>query len=156
MNKKRKGFTLVELIVVMAVLLVLSVLAVMAYSDIQETFRRSARVSDAGAIARSINTYNSACAPGNIIIAHAAVAGVSAGLPAITGTAATSFLFPLQLDTTDSDLLDMNLSVTLEGSRWNDRTAQITTAGATSYLRVNGTLADGNLIWSSQDPGRGN
>ncbi|MCL2665952.1 MAG: type II secretion system GspH family protein [Defluviitaleaceae bacterium] len=57
-KKRNKGFSLVELIVVISIMLVLSVLAVVAFSQIADSARLAAERSDASAVARSLNTFN--------------------------------------------------------------------------------------------------
>jgi len=56
--KPSKGFTLVELIVVVAIILIIAVLVVAAIGGIMDTARESALESDANAIARQFNLYN--------------------------------------------------------------------------------------------------
>jgi prepilin-type N-terminal cleavage/methylation domain-containing protein len=58
-KKTNKGFTMVELIVVIAVLLILAVIAVVVFSGIIENARRATIISDANTIARNLNTANS-------------------------------------------------------------------------------------------------
>ena len=57
-NKKRKGFTLVELVVVIAILLALGVGAVMALGGMADTAERAALTSDANTAVRSLNLFN--------------------------------------------------------------------------------------------------
>lgn len=120
MNKKRKGFTLVELIVVMAVLLVLSVLAVLAYSNIQENFRDAARSSDAMAVARSLNTYNSACGAGFKIGINTTDDGFLTTSTAtnFSNTIKTDGIVFIYLDDAVGALIEMDLSVYTEPKRW--------------------------------------
>jgi prepilin-type N-terminal cleavage/methylation domain-containing protein len=98
-NKKRKGFTLVELIVVIGILLVLSVLAILALSNISDAARRSANSADANTLARALNTYNSV-----------AVVKVSVVPTASNGK------FDLNLTTSNAPVA-MDLSVTTDSTR---------------------------------------
>ena len=68
LQKKKKGFTLVELIVVVSVLLILAVLAVVAYSNITDSARQAALRSDASTLAGALNNYNAMCPGNNVII----------------------------------------------------------------------------------------
>jgi prepilin-type N-terminal cleavage/methylation domain-containing protein len=67
-SKRGKGFTLVELIVVVAVLLILSVLAVVAYSNITASARQAALRADGSRLAGALNNYNSMCPGENVIV----------------------------------------------------------------------------------------
>jgi prepilin-type N-terminal cleavage/methylation domain-containing protein len=62
-NKKNKGFTLVELIVVIAVLLILAVLAVVAFQGITQAAAQAAAQADARSLAQTLNTFNSLASP---------------------------------------------------------------------------------------------
>jgi len=83
MNKNRKGFTLVELIVVIAVLALLAVGAVIAFQGIQANARRSVLSADTNALVNALNAYNAtASARGVQLMANtppAMVAGGTAG-----------------------------------------------------------------------------
>ena len=57
-SKKVKGFTLVELIVVMGILAVLAVGAVMVLNGFRENAQRAALVADAQMLAGILNQYN--------------------------------------------------------------------------------------------------
>jgi prepilin-type N-terminal cleavage/methylation domain-containing protein len=59
MSKKKKGFTLVELIVVIGILLVLAVLATVGYGNLSDTARRAALRADAVTLTRALNVFNS-------------------------------------------------------------------------------------------------
>jgi prepilin-type N-terminal cleavage/methylation domain-containing protein len=57
-NKKRKGFTLVELIVVIAIMLVLAVVAGVAIGGIIASANTASARSDATILAQSLNNFN--------------------------------------------------------------------------------------------------
>jgi len=59
MKEGNKGFTLVELIAVICLLMMLSVLAVFSYVSVTDAAKAEAVQSDAEALARAINHYNS-------------------------------------------------------------------------------------------------
>jgi len=59
MNKQNKGFTLAEIITVVALLAVLSVVGVVIFNNLQEQVRRTVARSDAATMARQFNTVNS-------------------------------------------------------------------------------------------------
>jgi prepilin-type N-terminal cleavage/methylation domain-containing protein len=59
MSKKKKGFTLVELIVVIGILLALAVLATVGYGSLADQAKRAALRSDAVTVAKALNTFNS-------------------------------------------------------------------------------------------------
>jgi prepilin-type N-terminal cleavage/methylation domain-containing protein len=63
-----KGFTLVELIVVMAVLMILSVTAVVSLSNITASARSAGLKSDAATVVRQLNVYNALVPVSNRIL----------------------------------------------------------------------------------------
>jgi len=75
--KPTKGFTLVELIVVIAILVVLSGMAVVAFVGLTAAAERNAAEADAAALASALNNFN-AYARGDARIENAA--GLSAAL----------------------------------------------------------------------------
>ena len=56
--KKRNGFTLVEMVIVIGVLAILSTGAVVAFTNVQGNARRTTLQSDANALAAAINNFN--------------------------------------------------------------------------------------------------
>ena len=58
MKKKNKGFTLVELIVVIGILALLAVLGFVAFSNINAHAARNAVRADVATLASQLNTYN--------------------------------------------------------------------------------------------------
>ena len=69
-RKKNKGFTLVELMVVLTILLILSTLAVVTFGGVMDSARESAQMADAGILVRQINTFNSLARPEAQITNH--------------------------------------------------------------------------------------
>ena len=57
--KKRKGFSLVELIIVIGVLAILAVAAIMIIGNVRDNARTAANRSNAQSIIRAVNTHNS-------------------------------------------------------------------------------------------------
>jgi prepilin-type N-terminal cleavage/methylation domain-containing protein len=84
----QKGFTLVELIVVMAVLTVLAVTAAVSLSGVAASANSTGLKSDAAALARQLNLYNALVPEGNRILDK-------------TGTA---LVFPAAYDKTVSEM----------------------------------------------------
>ena len=78
MSKRNKGFTMVEILVVVGLIAILGVIAVIAFGNIQVGVRRSAVAADARSLASMINTVN-VLASGNRIEQTA--------LNGVTGTA---------------------------------------------------------------------
>jgi type IV pilus assembly protein PilA len=57
-RKNKKGFTLVELIIVVAILAILAAVAVPQFIGLQEKAKQGVQVADASSIVSAINTYN--------------------------------------------------------------------------------------------------
>jgi prepilin-type N-terminal cleavage/methylation domain-containing protein len=64
--KSKKGFTLVELIVVIGVLALLAVGSVMAFNGVQRNARRSVVRTEAMSLAAALNNYNAAIITGQL------------------------------------------------------------------------------------------
>jgi len=134
LNKKSRGFTLVELITVIGLLAILAVLAVMSFQNINDNAQRAVITSDAGAVARALNSWNSVAHTGHRItgIAGIPVAGDAVNL---VMAAPTQGPFP------------MDFSVHLATGRW----AQISAPGdlfTTAPLTYNTTTA----LWEVYRP----
>ena len=54
-----RGFTIVELVIVISVMAVLATISIMAYTGIQERARDGKRVSDMGALQKALEVYKS-------------------------------------------------------------------------------------------------
>lgn len=106
--KRNKGFTLVELISVIALLLVLSVLAVVAYSNITDAARNAAIQSDANTLARAINSFNS------VVNSSGRIEGGSSG---VRGIVVNGDTFPLRAIAGVNAPVDMDLTVTVGSGR---------------------------------------
>ena len=87
--KSNKGFTLVELIVVIAILVLLSTLAVNAFSGIMEQARLAQDRQAAAVVANALNTFNAVAATANDRIEPPAMPGgrdtLLASAPSRTG-----------------------------------------------------------------------
>jgi prepilin-type N-terminal cleavage/methylation domain-containing protein len=106
-NKKRKGFSLVELIVVISIMLVLSVLAVVAFTNISDSAREAAERADANAVARSLNTFNTlAIADTNKYITVTAIPTADGNTYVIVHTTTTGVM-PITLSVTVADAARM-------------------------------------------------
>nr|WP_122013241.1 prepilin-type N-terminal cleavage/methylation domain-containing protein [Maliibacterium massiliense] len=57
-KKNRKGFTLIELIVVIAIIVILAAIAIPNYIGMQNKANKAVEIADASLIASAINTYN--------------------------------------------------------------------------------------------------
>lgn len=92
-NKKSKGFTLVELIVVIGVLAILAVAAVVGFQGIQANARRATLSAEANMTASVLNNFNA--------VATAPVAGengrvTAANINAADGAAFIELVVPAQ------------------------------------------------------------
>jgi len=150
-TKKKKGFTLVELIIVLAVLLILSVLAVLAFTNLQEQFAEGARISDANTVARQINTVNSAC-PGDTTDAFNQISIVPETSLIIDG------LVPIKATTGEpadakiadgigmGSFIELDLSVQIVTSRWINH-------DLAKYVKLNPTTTNGiTTYFATVDP----
>jgi prepilin-type N-terminal cleavage/methylation domain-containing protein len=104
MRKSNKGFTLVELIVVIGVLALLAVGAVLAFTNVQRNARIAAANSDAARLADALNTFNSNAATGARI---RDAAGIAAAIPAASPTRVN---LPISMTGTGLDDMDMSVS----------------------------------------------
>lgn len=110
-NKNRKGFTLVELVVVIAILAVLSVGAITGYSNVRDGADEAVAKANASVIVNSLNTFNTLAHTDNQIT---------------TTTAATyAKLTSLVLDTDDGDLVSMDLSISATNTEYTAAIAYV-------------------------------
>jgi type IV pilus assembly protein PilA len=58
LTKRKKGFTLIELIVVVAILAILAAVAIPSFLGLQKKAKQGTDIGNASAIAGAINTYN--------------------------------------------------------------------------------------------------
>ena len=98
LQTKQKGFTIVELLIVIVVIAILAAISIVAFTGIQQRGRDSERASDVSNLAKALNAYTS---DGNAWPATAAAAVTAlngyntVNVPAttvnkVTGTAASS------------------------------------------------------------------
>lgn len=89
---KQKGFTIVELLIVIVVIAILAAITIVAYNGIQGRARDSQRVSDLKTIVKALEIYkaNNGSYPNPVQTTNASGWEVST-----TGTAATNFLSAL-------------------------------------------------------------
>lgn len=55
--QKQKGFTIVELLIVIVVIAILAAISIVAYTGVQENARNTQRAADAKTVADAINAY---------------------------------------------------------------------------------------------------
>jgi len=94
--KNRGGFTLVELIIVIAILAVLALAAMLGYANLSDSARETAEKANAGVVVRSLNTYNQLVGTGTKLTA----------VPAVSGNK-----MPLELKTSGGALVDLDLTI---------------------------------------------
>lgn len=56
-NKKRHGFTIVELLIVIVVIGILAAISIVAYTDVQKRSRDSVRMQDVASIRKALEVY---------------------------------------------------------------------------------------------------
>jgi prepilin-type N-terminal cleavage/methylation domain-containing protein len=61
--KNKKGFTLVEIIIVIAIIAILAAAAMIAYGQLTRSAEENAEKASAGVIVRSLNTFNDLTGP---------------------------------------------------------------------------------------------
>ncbi len=76
-RKNKKGFTLIELIVVVAILGILAAVAIPSFIGISDKAEKSVMLADATSIATAINAYNT-LEPSNQVADSAALADAKA------------------------------------------------------------------------------
>lgn len=104
-NKKMKGFTLVELLVVVAIIAILSVIGLTIFSTAQANARDARRKSDVDAIAAALETKR---APGSIYYSTIAETDFSSGsIPRDTNTTVTQS-YCVKVYSTDSGAQEAN------------------------------------------------
>ena len=67
-KQRNRGFSFIEIIVVIAVIAVLSAIAIPTYAKIQERAQRSVALDNAQAIVTCVNAHNKACEADNSIV----------------------------------------------------------------------------------------
>jgi type IV pilus assembly protein PilA len=144
-NKKKKGFTLVELIVVIGILLVLSVLATVAYNNLAAQAEIAGLRSDAATLARALNVYNSLITNKDERILTIANLNANANSTdtvslklATSGTFTSGFSPGLK-----KGLINLDSSVTLD----DGRLALIARTGTGGWLEI----STEDSVWSTKD-----
>jgi prepilin-type N-terminal cleavage/methylation domain-containing protein len=98
LQTKQKGFTIVELLIVIVVIAILAAISIVAFTGIQQRGRDSERASDVGNISKALTTYTSdgnawPAAASNAVTAlkgYNTVRVPDTTLDKMTGTAASS------------------------------------------------------------------
>lgn len=86
-KKSNKGFTLVELIVVIAILMILAVVGVMSFGGIMDSANEANERADARNLAQQLNMFNAAVPESGRITTHAGIINESyAGITEFTET----------------------------------------------------------------------
>ncbi len=127
-NKKRKGFSLIELIVVIGILAVLTVVAVANYGNLTTQARNASLHADATIISRSLNIYN-AMSPSDITTLAADGSDASAGsIPLVLSAADIGITGGLDMSVQISQTRLVELLGTGSGGPW------LTYAAATGWV----------------------
>ena len=129
MNKNKKGFTLVELIVVIGILLTLAALGMMALSNIGEQARHAANRSDAEMIARAINTYNALVGPTHRVLLATGANSLAIVLPE-PAAGATIATLNLTAGPTVGSPVTIDLGADIDASRRAEIIARLIAPGA--------------------------
>jgi prepilin-type N-terminal cleavage/methylation domain-containing protein len=111
-KKNEKGFTLVELIVVIAIMAVLAALLIPRIMGNVEDARHQKEVTTAQTIASEITIWNAKAATDNDPLTVEVPAGVVATLPGGLTALPTGTTFPLATDVTINVDADGNASIT--------------------------------------------
>ena len=90
LKSNQKGFTIVELLIVIVVIAILAAISIVAYVGIQNNARASERQSDASNIVKVAETYFAQNSAYPTTAAHFSAADLNAKLPANVGVAGTT------------------------------------------------------------------
>lgn len=152
LNKNQKGFTLIELIVVIAILLLISVLAVVGFGNIIDNARDAALRADAGRLAGQVNNFNTFAHPNNRILTDAqllAAIGVTGNVTLRLNTAAGA-AGEAGAPGRPADTIDGDFTISLEADRVTEvLTWMVAPAAAAGEA---GAPAAGVPIWTVLDP----
>lgn len=119
--KDQKGFTIVELLIVIVVIGILAAITVVAFNGVQNRGKASAGQSLASSVAKKAEAYNSARATGNGYPTHAEL------------TATTSAVPEAQLDTPAAVLSAIVDATTANGGKVASYTNQSATGACVGY-----------------------
>ena len=143
-NKNKKGFTLIELIVVIAILLLISVLAVVGFGNIIDNARDSAMRADAARLAGQVNNFNTFAATGNRILTEETLRDQIDGNGNVDLTLRSALSGP-DGNQTGGDAIDGEFSISLEFSRIDSILEWL--------VEPAGADADSGIrIWTVRDP----
>ena len=133
-NKNKKGFTLIELIVVIAILLLISVLAVVGFGNIIDNARESAERADAARLAGQLNNFNTFAHDSNRIrptgeadnaVLTLAMINASAGGSVSDGAVNLELRATNVPADTTADAIDGNFSVAIDLARLDNVIANV-------------------------------
>ena len=130
-NQSNRGFTIVELLIVIVVIAILAAISIVAYTGIQNNARASERQQDANNIVKVAETYFAQTSAYPTTIAHFAAAD-NAKLPANIDIATTEASPSTTLGTVAPTITSTN-GPTVSGST---KTYIVRSCGATSGIMV--------------------
>lgn len=131
LNNRQKGFTIVELLIVIVVIAILAAISIVAYTGIQSRARTSAGQQLASQVAKKMEIYNAV--NGSYATLRSQIQGTAEsvidGIPAGTAAGTTPVIVPAS---------DSLLSATALNA---------TTGNNGKSVRINGTSAGGNVFY---------